>query len=97
MANEVNEFDRQFSDVVEVAEDDTTEEDEETDGFPDEGSQDAFVWLRLVKSVSGLTLCSFSECWRMNITEFFTYLMFARKLALEERDRLQKMRHGKFN
>ena len=57
-----------------------------------EGNEDAFMWLRIVKSVSDLTNDSMANCWEYSIQEFFTYLLFNRKLNIERREQLNKIK-----
>lgn len=49
------------------------------------------MWLRIVKSVSDLTNDSMANCWEYSIQEFFTYLLFNRKLNIEKRGQLNKI------
>lgn len=53
---------------------------------------DAFGWLRLVKSVSDLTNDSFTRVWEYTVHEFFTYVLFRRKLAQEEKEMINKLK-----
>lgn len=54
--------------------------------------EDAFMWLRLVKSVSNLTNDSFSSVWNYSIQEFFSYMLFNRKLNLERKEQLNRIK-----